>query len=112
MELAIFRMIQECLTNVHRHSGSISAKVRLSHDNDHHIRIEVKNQGKGIPPDKQADLNSSDRAGVRFRGMRERLRKQDKTFEVQSDAKGTIVIARVPLTIASDGTAAKSGSIN
>jgi len=112
MELAIFRMIQECLTNVHRHSGSISATVRLSHDNDHHIRIEVKDQGKGIPPDKQADLNSLDRAGVGFRGMRERLRKLDGTLEIRSDAMGTTVIASLPLIIASDGTAARSGSIN
>jgi signal transduction histidine kinase len=111
MELTIFRMIQECLTNVHRHSGSTSATIRLSQENDQ-VTVEVQDQGKGIPPDKQADLNSSDRAGVGFRGMRERLRKLDGTLEVQSDAKGTTVIARVPVTIASDGTAAKSGSIN
>jgi signal transduction histidine kinase len=111
MELTIFRMIQECLTNVHRHSGSTSATIRLSQENDQ-VTVEVQDQGKGIPPDKQADLISSDRAGVGFRGMRERLRKLNGTLEVQSDAKGTTVIARVPFTIASDGTAAKSGSIN
>ncbi|MGA8619382.1 MAG: sensor histidine kinase [Candidatus Sulfotelmatobacter sp.] len=111
MELTIFRMIQECLTNVHRHSGSTSATIRIRQEN-HHVRIEVQDQGKGIPAEKQADLNSSGRAGVGFRGMRERLRQLNGTLEVQSDAKGTTVIASLPLTIASDGTAAKSGSVN
>jgi signal transduction histidine kinase len=103
IELTFFRMVQECLTNVHRHSGSTSATIRLSQENDQ-VTVEIRDQGKGIPPDKQADLISSDRAGVGFRGMRERLRKLNGTLEVQSDAKGTMVIARVPLTIASDGT--------
>jgi two-component system, NarL family, sensor kinase len=81
MELTIFRMIQECLTNVHRHSGSTAAAIRVREE-DHRVRIEVQDQGKGIPPEKQADLNSSDRAGVGFRGMRQRLRKLDGTLEV------------------------------
>jgi signal transduction histidine kinase len=111
MELTIFRMIQECLTNVHRHSGSTSAAIRVW-ERDHRVRIEVQDHGKGIPPEKQADLNSSGRAGVGFRGMRERLRKLDGTLEIRSDAMGTTVIASLPLSNASDGTAAKSGVIN
>jgi signal transduction histidine kinase len=108
MELTIFRMIQECLTNVHRHSGSMSAAIRVW-KRDHHVRIEVQDQGKGIPPNKQADL-TSDRAGVGFRGMRERLRKLDGTLEIRSDGMGTTVIASLPLTLASDTTAGASGS--
>jgi signal transduction histidine kinase len=96
MELTIFRMIQECLTNIHRHSGSTSAAIRVW-EIDHHVRIEVQDHGKGIPPEKQADLNTSDRAGVGFRGMRERLRKLDGTLEIRSDAMGTTVIASLPL---------------
>ena len=111
MELTIFRMIQECLTNVHRHSGSTLAAIRVRAE-DHHVRIEVQDGGKGIPAEKQAALNSSDRAGVGFRGMRERLRKLNGTLEIRSDATGTTVIASLPLTIASDGTVDKSGSIN
>jgi signal transduction histidine kinase len=111
MELTIFRMIQECLTNVHRHSGSTSAAIRVWEEN-HRVRIAVQDQGKGISPAKQADLNSSDRAGVGFRGMRERLRNLDGTLEVQSDATGTTVIASLPLNVASDRNATISGSIN
>jgi signal transduction histidine kinase len=109
MELTIFRMIQECLTNVHRHSGSSSAAIRVW-ERDQHIRIEVQDQGKGIPPEKQADLTLSDRAGVGFRGMRERLRKLNGTLEIRSDAMGTTVIASLPLTNAIDQGVAKSDS--
>jgi signal transduction histidine kinase len=111
MELTIFRMIQECLTNVHRHSGSTSAAIRVW-EREHQVRVEVQDQGKGIPPEKQADLNSSDRAGVGFRGMRERLRKLNGTLEIRSDAMGTTVIASLPLNVASDENATISGSVN
>jgi signal transduction histidine kinase len=109
MELTIFRMIQECLTNVHRHSGSTSAAIRVWEDKQR-LRIEVQDHGKGISTEKQSDLNSSDRAGVGFRGMRERLRRLDGILEVQSDARGTTVIASLPLSVTSDRTVAKSAA--
>lgn len=59
MELTIFRMIQECLTNVHRHSDSKSAVIRVRQEDHHHVRIEVQDQGKGIPADKLAVLNTA-----------------------------------------------------
>jgi signal transduction histidine kinase len=96
LEIAIFRMVQECLTNIHRHSGGTSAAIRAHEDNDQ-IFIEVRDQGKGIPLDKQAQLSSSGRTGVGFRGMRERLRQLGGTLEIRSDGAGTVVIARVPL---------------
>ena len=107
MELTIFRMIQECLTNVHRHSGSNSAAIRVRQE-DHHVRVEVQDQGKGIPAEKQAELSSSSRAGVGFRGMRERLRQLNGTLEIRSDATGTTVIASVPLTAVRDGNTLSS----
>ncbi|MGA6980455.1 MAG: sensor histidine kinase, partial [Candidatus Sulfotelmatobacter sp.] len=109
MELTIFRMIQECLTNVHRHSGSTSAAIRVWEDKQR-LRIEVQDHGKGISTEKQSDLNSSDRAGVGFRGMRERLRRLHGILEVQSDATGTTVIASLPLSVTSDRTVAKSAA--
>jgi signal transduction histidine kinase len=104
MEIAIFRMVQECLTNIHRHSGGTSAAIRV-HEEDHRIVVEVQDGGKGIPLEKQLELSSSGRTGVGFRGMRERLRQLGGTLEIRSDNAGTAVTAKLPLA---DSTAAKS----
>jgi signal transduction histidine kinase len=96
MEIAIFRMVQECLTNIHRHSGGTSAAIRM-HEEDHRIVVEVQDGGKGIPLEKQLELSSSGRTGVGFRGMRERLRQLGGTLEIRSDNKGTAVTATLPL---------------
>lgn len=96
MEIAIFRMVQECLTNIHRHSGGAAAVIR-AHEEDDQIFIEVVDTGKGIPIEKQVELSSAGRTGVGFRGMRERLRQLGGTLEIRSGETGTIVTARVPL---------------
>jgi signal transduction histidine kinase len=96
MEIAIFRMVQECLTNIHRHSGGTSGVIRV-HQEDRRIVVEVQDQGKGIPPEKQRELSSSGRTGVGFRGMRERLRQLGGTLEIRSDGSGTTVTATLPL---------------
>jgi signal transduction histidine kinase len=107
MEIAIFRMVQECLTNIHRHSGGSSATIRV-HEEDHLILVEVQDEGKGIPPEKQVDLSSSGRTGVGLRGMRERLRQLGGTLDIRSNG-GTIVIATLPLREAT--AAEKTASI-
>jgi signal transduction histidine kinase len=96
MEIAIFRMVQECLTNIHRHSGGTSGAIRV-HQEDRRIVVEVQDQGKGIPREKQRELSSSGRTGVGFRGMRERLRQLGGTLEIRSDGSGTTVTATLPL---------------
>ncbi|MGD0267739.1 MAG: sensor histidine kinase, partial [Candidatus Sulfotelmatobacter sp.] len=96
MEIAIFRMVQECLTNIHRHSGGAAATIRVREE-DHRLRVEIQDQGKGIPQEKQVELSSSARTGVGFRGMRERLRQLGGILEIQSDGTGTAVIATLPL---------------
>ena len=96
MEIAVFRMVQECLTNIHRHSGGTSAAIRL-HEEDHRVLVEVKDQGKGISLEKQLELSSSGRTGVGFRGMRERIRQLGGTLEIRSDKAGTAVRATLPL---------------
>ncbi len=95
MEIAIFRMVQECLTNIHRHSGAASATIRM-HEEDHQVFVEVQDGGKGISLEKQMDLSSSGRTGVGFRGMRERLRQLGGTLEIRSDGAGTLVTATLP----------------
>jgi signal transduction histidine kinase len=96
MEIAIFRMVQECLTNIHRHSGGTTAAIRVREE-DHEIFVEVQDYGNGIPLEKQLELSSSGRTGVGFRGMRERLRQLGGTLEIRSDGSGTVVIAVLPL---------------
>lgn len=86
MEIAIFRMVQECLTNIHRHSGATSATIRM-HEEDHRVFIEVHDHGKGISLQKQSDLSSSRRTGVGFRGMRERLRQLGGSLEIDQTAR-------------------------
>jgi signal transduction histidine kinase len=96
MEIAIFRMVQECLTNVHRHSNSDTGEVRLKRDVEQ-VTVEIKDAGKGIPLDKQKALSSSQQGGVGFRGMRERIQQLGGRLEIQSDERGTIVKALMPV---------------
>jgi PAS domain S-box-containing protein len=106
IEIAIFRVVQECLTNVHRHSGSRSASMRLAKE-DGHVRLEIKDTGKGIPLEKQLALASSGQLGVGFRGMRERIAQLGGILEVRSNRNGTLISATLPLKKAAAPTASE-----
>jgi signal transduction histidine kinase len=106
MEIVIFRVVQECLTNVHRHSGSRTAAVRLAHEGGY-VRVEVKDEGKGIPLEKQLDLGSAGKLGVGLRGMRERVAQLGGVLEVRSDENGTVVSATLPLATTAPGAASE-----
>jgi PAS domain S-box-containing protein len=95
LELAVFRLVQECLTNIHRHSGSKTATIRISRDSDR-ILIEVRDQGKGIPRERLAEIEKGI-SGVGIRGMRERLRQFQGEMILDSVGPGTTVIATIPL---------------
>jgi two-component system NarL family sensor kinase len=88
-------MIQESLTNIHRHSGSATATIRIHQDGER-LLVEVQDAGKGIPTEKQSQLPGSGRSGVGFAGMRERLTQLGGRLEIQSDKNGTIVRAILP----------------
>lgn len=97
VELALFRAVQEALTNVHRHSESSAVDIRLAMDGKQ-VRLEIKDNGKGIPPDQLKHLREdSAEAGVGIAGMRERMRELDGSLQIRSDRNGTSVIVRVPL---------------
>jgi len=96
MELVIFRIVQESLTNVHRHSGSKSASIRVAREADR-IIVEVQDHGNGMPPEKLAEIQSQG-SGVGISGMRERLRHFSGDLVVESDGSGTKVYATLPLT--------------
>jgi PAS domain S-box-containing protein len=96
MELLIFRLVQECLTNVHRHSGSRNAVIEVSRSSDR-ISLEVRDQGKGISPERLAQINSGT-SGVGIRGMRERLREFGGDLIIDSEGMGTTVFVTMPLS--------------
>jgi PAS domain S-box-containing protein len=97
-ELALFRVVQEALSNVHRHSSSPWVAIRLRADTAGLV-LEIEDAGRGIPAAQPGDLESSGRfAGVGVAGMRERIRQLGGTFTVESTESGTLVRACIPLT--------------
>jgi signal transduction histidine kinase len=94
-ETANFRIVQECLTNIHRHSGSRTARIRMTRD-QRAVRVEVQDEGRGLP----APINSSSglKTGVGTQGMRERVRQLGGRCEISSGNSGTLVVAILPLT--------------
>jgi len=101
LETAIFRIVQECLTNIHRHSGSRVAGVRVTRDRSG-VKVEVSDQGKGMP---SGGSGSHRKVGVGIQGMRERIAQFGGRFEIRSDKKGTTVVASVPVSSLSVRTA-------
>ena len=95
VETAIFRITQECLTNIHRHSASKTASIRI-HAEPGQLVLEARDAGKGIPPEKLRP-GGYGLSGVGFRGMIERLRYLGGNLTVHSDTHGTVVTATLPL---------------
>jgi PAS domain S-box-containing protein len=97
VELALFRILQESLTNIHRHSGSPTAKIKLSLANGW-AAMEITDEGKGIPAGllEQSGEDWMGSLGVGLRGMNERMRQLGGRLEVSSTEKGTVVTAGVP----------------
>jgi len=98
LEITLFRVVQECLTNIHRHSGSNTAAIRVSRSQNE-VRLEVRDAGKGIPAEAQTSLSSGKLSGVGLRGMHERLRQMGGHLDVQSNGNGTLVLATLPIEV-------------
>ena len=103
-EMAIFRTVQECLTNIHRHSNSPTAKIRLRHFANE-LSLEVSDQGRGIGPEKLAQVLTAGAPGVGIRGMRERLHQLGGGLEITSNGNGTVVTVRLPVANSSQTAA-------
>ena len=100
LDLVLFRLIQECLTNVYRHSSSKTAAIRLAVEGER-VTLEVSDQGKGIAPNKLREIRRQG-AGVGMQGMRERIRPFQGEMEVGSTPTGTTVRFSFPIPEADD----------
>lgn len=96
LETAIFRVVQECLTNIHRHSGSAVARIRVRRHDDQ-VAVEIEDKGRGIPPEKQEEMATTGTPGVGVRGMKERIRQLGGTLDIDSSNKGTLVKLQIPV---------------
>jgi PAS domain S-box-containing protein len=99
LETAMFRIVQECLTNIHRHSGSDSASIVIT-GGTHSVTLDIRDRGTGMP--------APMRAGVGIQGMRERVRLLGGQLEIESGASGTRVTARFPASLASSKVSAET----
>lgn len=96
IETTIFRIVQESLTNVHRHSGSSTAVIRLRREVDM-VSVEICDEGKGLEADNYRTFSGVVTPGVGIQGMRERVRQLGGRFDIRSGDTGTTVEATLPL---------------
>lgn len=98
LEVALFRVLQESLTNVHRHSGASNVTVCFQQQLEK-ITLEIKDDGCGIPAERLDRLReTSAETGVGLAGMRERMNELNGKLEIESDGHGTTMRAIVPLS--------------
>ena len=98
VETALFRIVQESLTNIHRHSGSPTVRIRIVQDTSG-IALEVQDDGQGMLPgilDRGTEAVAG--LGVGIAGMRERVRQLGGRLEIDSGSQGTTVRATLPLS--------------
>ena len=97
IETGVFRIVQECLTNIHRHSGSSVARIGIVRNEDG-LRVEVEDEGRGMSSDVAGQGTPSSLAlGVGIAGIRERVKQLGGTMEIHSGKHGTKVVAILPV---------------
>jgi signal transduction histidine kinase len=92
-ETAVFRIVQEALTNVHRHSGSTVAHIRIARDAEH-LSLRVQDEGNGFA---QRDIAAAAALGVGIAGMQHRVQELGGTLQIDSTGAGTILSVDLPL---------------
>jgi signal transduction histidine kinase len=97
VETALFRVVQEALTNVHRHASTTTASIRLTATADA-VALEIHDAGHGLSDTVTQDTGTpAETLGVGIQGMRERVRQLGGTFDVEFTDTGTTVRVRVPM---------------
>lgn len=84
-EIAVFRVVQESLSNIHHHSGATEARIRVA-ECAGGLQLTISDNGRGVSEEKQRELAESVRAGIGILGMRERIRLLGGTLEILSGA--------------------------
>lgn len=98
LELTLFRVLQEALSNVQRHSKSSKAEVHFRADQRNAI-LRIRDFGVGLPPDTIRSFQENGTSvGVGLAGMKERVRERNGRFEIHSDSNGTSILATFPLS--------------
>ena len=95
LELVLFRIVQECLTNVIRHSGSDRAEIRVRSERGI-VDLQVRDFGKGISPERLGKIREHG-SSVGIRGMRERVRQFQGDMQIESSNSGTTVRVTLPV---------------
>jgi signal transduction histidine kinase len=108
VELALFRILQESLTNVHRHSGSPTVEIEVEVEAEMVI-LAVRDAGRGIPEQVLEHFRETGTAGIGLAGMRERVADLGGELRVQSNKEGTVLMATIPLR-AGTSESAQQGS--
>jgi len=99
-EMVLFRVLQESLTNIHRHSGSTKATVALELEGDR-VVLSVRDYGQGMPRERlERFAQTGAGVGVGLAGMRERVRELSGDLQVSSDEHGTLIMAAIPVVLA------------
>ena len=101
IEMALFRVVQESLTNVHRHASTATASIRLTTTMEG-IALEIQDQGRGLRDQllQENGLPRSQTLGVGVQGMRERIRQLGGIFDIEFTDTGTTVRVSMPLNVA------------
>ena len=108
MELAIFRVIQESLSNIIRHSGSKTAAIRIDREAEK-VRLEIEDQGTGMRAERLAEIQDKG-SGVGVAGMRERIHRFGGEMNIKSNEQGTAVLVTLPASSATSSNAARKGT--
>jgi two-component system NarL family sensor kinase len=97
IEVALFRVVQEALTNIHRHAHTAVVDIHVERTGKS-VALEIRDYGCGILPEKLRELReAAGSAGVGIASMRERINELGGQLKIESDGKGTRVSARIPI---------------